>query len=34
MSAITYIDALREGMREEMLRDEAVFCVDPPSGGT
>ena len=32
MSAITYIDALREGMREEMLRDEAVYCLGEDIG--
>ena len=29
---ITYIDALREGMREEMLRDENVYCIGEDIG--
>jgi 2-oxoisovalerate dehydrogenase E1 component beta subunit len=29
---ITYIDALREGMREELLRDENVFCLGEDIG--
>ena len=32
MSKITYIGALREGMREEMLRDESVFCIGEDIG--
>ncbi|MHC4959161.1 MAG: alpha-ketoacid dehydrogenase subunit beta [Planctomycetota bacterium] len=32
MSAITYIDALREGMREELLRDESVYCIGEDIG--
>ena len=32
MSAVTYIDALREGMREELLRDENVFCIGEDIG--
>ena len=32
MSAITYIDALREGMREELLRDESVYCLGEDIG--
>ncbi|MEM8885944.1 MAG: alpha-ketoacid dehydrogenase subunit beta [Planctomycetota bacterium] len=29
---ITYIDALREGMREELLRDENVYCLGEDIG--
>jgi len=32
VSEITYIDALREGMREELLRDERVFCLGEDIG--
>ena len=32
MSTITYIDALREGMREELLRDERVYCLGEDIG--
>jgi len=32
MSVITYIDALREGMREELLRDESVYCLGEDIG--
>ena len=32
MSAITYIDAIREGMREELLRDENVYCLGEDIG--
>ncbi len=32
MSKITYLGALREGMREELLRDESVFCIGEDIG--
>ena len=32
MSKITYIGALREGMREEMLRDDSVYCIGEDIG--
>jgi len=32
MSPITYIDAIREGMREELLRDENVYCLGEDIG--
>jgi len=32
MSAITYIEAIREGMREELLRDPSVYCLGEDIG--
>ena len=32
MSEITYLQAISEGLREEMLRDENVFCIGEDIG--
>ena len=32
MSAITYIQAITDGLREEMLADDSVFCIGEDIG--
>ena len=32
MAEITYLEALREGLAEEMERDENVFCIGEDIG--
>ena len=32
MTEITYLEAIRDGLREEMERDESVFCLGEDIG--